>query len=66
MRSPLRRAIASLREAGLSVSEVRQGGRHTTIVTDAGLIRLHRGTRMKLWFERELRSAIRRLTEESR
>jgi hypothetical protein len=61
VRKPLRHALATIAAAGFRVEAVRQAGKHTEIyVEGGGLVRLHRGCRMSVAFERGLRSAIRR------
>ncbi len=64
MRAPLRLAITSLRAAGLEVDRVHQAGRHTEVhfndSNGGGLVRVHRGNRVSVAFERNLRSIIRK------
>jgi len=64
MRAPLRHAICALREAGFGIGEIRQAGRHTEIhFTDnnsGGLVRVHRGNRVSVAFERNLRAIVRK------
>lgn len=63
MRAPLRHAVCALRAAGFGIGEIRQAGRHTEIhFTDTnggGLVRVHRGNRVRAAFERNLRTIIR-------
>jgi hypothetical protein len=64
MRAPLRHAIAALRSAGFEIDQIRQGGRHTEIcfrdANGGGLVRIHRGNRVSVAFERDLRTIIRK------
>jgi hypothetical protein len=64
MRAPLRHAIAALRAAGFEIDQIRQAGRHTEVRfldrNGGGLVRVHRGNRVSLAFERNLRSIIRK------
>jgi hypothetical protein len=64
MRAPLRHAIVSLRAAGLEVDRIYQAGRHTEIhfndSNGGGLVRVHRGNRVSMAFERNLRTIIRK------
>jgi hypothetical protein len=64
MRAPLRHAITSLRSAGFEVDRIYQAGRHTEIhfldTNGGGLVRVHRGNRVSVAFERNLRTIIRR------
>jgi hypothetical protein len=64
MRAPLRHAIAVLRSAGFEIDQIRQAGRHTEVhfldTNSGGLVRVHRGNRVSLAFERNLRSLVRK------
>jgi hypothetical protein len=64
MRAPLRHAIVTLRSAGFEIDQIYQAGRHTEIhfldTNGGGLVRVHRGNRVCVAFERNLRSIIRR------
>jgi hypothetical protein len=64
MRAPLRHAIAVLRSAGFEIDQIRQAGRHTEAhfldANGGGLVRVHRGNRVSLAFERNLRSLVRK------
>jgi hypothetical protein len=64
MRAPLRHAIAALRSAGFEVDRIYQAGRHTEVhfldANSGGLVRVHRGNRVSVAFERNLRSVIRK------
>jgi hypothetical protein len=64
MRAPLRHAIAALRSAGFEVDRIYQAGRHTEVhfldANGGGLVRVHRGNRVSVAFERNLRSVIRK------
>jgi hypothetical protein len=64
MRAPLRHTIAALRSAGFEVDRIYQAGRHTEVhfldTNGGGLVRVHRGNRVSVAFERNLRSIIRR------
>jgi hypothetical protein len=64
MRAPLRHAIAALRSAGFEIDQIRQAGRHTEVhfldANGGGLVRIHRGNRVSVAFERNLRTTIRR------
>jgi hypothetical protein len=64
MRWPLRHALTVLRAAGLEVDRIHQAGRHTEIhfndSNGGGLVRVHRGNRVSVAFERNLRSIIRK------
>ena len=64
MRAPLRHAIVSLRAAGFGIDRIYQAGRHTEIhFTDAnggGLVRVHRGNRVSVAVERDLRTIVRK------
>jgi hypothetical protein len=64
MRAPLRHAIAVLRSAGFEIDQVRQAGRHTEVhfldANGGGLVRVHRGNRVSLAFERALRTTVRK------
>jgi len=61
MRAPLRHAIVTLRAAGLEVDRVYQAGRHTEVhFSGNGLVRVHRGNRVSVAFERNLRTIIRK------
>jgi hypothetical protein len=64
VRAPLRHAICALRAAGFAIDEIHQAGRHTEVhFTDTnggGLVRVHRGNRVSMAFERNLRTIIRK------
>jgi hypothetical protein len=64
MRAPLRHAIVALRSAGFEIDQIYQGGKHTEIhfldTNGGGLVRVHRGNRVSVAFERDLRTIIRR------
>jgi hypothetical protein len=61
MRKPLRHALNALAAAGVRVTDIHQGGRHTEIHLENGeCIRLHRGNRVSPAFERGLRESIRK------
>jgi hypothetical protein len=64
MRAPLRYAICALRSAGFEIDQIRQAGRHTEVhfvdTNGGGLVRIHRGNRVSVAFERSLRSIIRK------
>ena len=64
MRAPLRHAICALRSAGFEVDRIYQAGRHTEIhfldTNGGGLVRVHRGNRVSVAFERNLRTIIRK------
>jgi hypothetical protein len=63
MRAPLRHAIVALRAAGFESDQVYQAGRHTEVhfldANGGGLLRIHRGSRVSVAFERNLRTIIR-------
>jgi hypothetical protein len=67
MRKVLRHAVTEITRAGLEIQQIDQGGNHTVIcvrgVRGGGAILIHRGNRLKSFFERSLRSQIRKLTE---
>jgi len=67
MRKVLRHAVTEITRAGLEIEQIDQGGNHTVIcvrgVRGGGAILIHRGNRVKSFFERSLRSQIRKLTE---
>jgi len=61
MRAPLRHAIVALRAAGFEVDRIYQAGRHTEVhFNRSGLVRVHRGNRVSVAFERNLRTIIRK------
>jgi hypothetical protein len=64
MRAPLRHAIVSLRAAGFGIDRIYQAGRHTEVhfidSNGGGLVRVHRGNRVSVAFERNLRTIIRK------
>jgi hypothetical protein len=64
MRAPLRHAICALRSAGFEIDQIRQAGRHTEVhfldTNGGGLVRIHRGNRVSVAFERDLRTIIRK------
>lgn len=64
MRAPLRHALVSLRAAGFEIDRIHQAGRHTEVYFNngngGGLVRVHRGNRVRVVFERNLRSIIRK------
>jgi hypothetical protein len=64
MRAPLRHAICALRLAGFEIDRIQEAGRHTEVrfldANGGGLVRIHRGNRVSLAFERNLRSIIRK------
>jgi hypothetical protein len=61
MRAPLRHAIVALRAAGFDVDRIYQAGRHTEVhFNGSGLVRVHRGNRVSVAFERNLRTIIRK------
>jgi hypothetical protein len=64
MRAPLRHVVVSLRSAGFEVDRIYQAGRHTEVhfndSNGGGLVRVHRGNRVSLAFERNLRTIIRK------
>ena len=64
MRAPLRHAVCALRSAGFEVDRIHQAGRHTEVhfldTNGGGLVRVHRGNRVSVAFERNLRTIIRK------
>jgi hypothetical protein len=64
MRAPLRHTIATLRSAGFEIDRIYQAGRHTEVhfldANGGGLVRIHRGSRVSVAFERDLRTIIRK------
>jgi len=64
MRAPLRHAIVALRAAGFEVDRIDEAGRHTEVhfndSNGGGLVRIHRGSRVSMAFERNLRTFIRK------
>jgi hypothetical protein len=64
MRAPLRHAVTALRAAGFEVDRIHQAGRHTEVhfldANGGGLVRIHRGSRVSVAFERDLRTIIRK------
>jgi hypothetical protein len=64
MRAPLRHAICALRLAGFEIDQIYQAGKHTEVHflngNGGGLVRIHRGSRVSVAFERDLRTIIRK------
>ena len=64
MRAPLRHAVCALRSVGFEVDRIHQAGRHTEVhfldTNGGGLVRVHRGNRVSVAFERNLRTIIRK------